>query len=53
MKIKFGVIGVNPQLRANFIFHNFPREKGELAAVCGHKPEMHERKTQNAFKTHR
>ncbi len=40
MKIKFGVIGVNPQLRANFIYANFPREKAELTAVCDHDPEM-------------
>ena len=40
MKIKFAVIGVNPLLRANFVFSSFPREKGELAAVCDHDPEM-------------
>ena len=40
MKIKFGVIGANPQLRANFIFHNFPREKGKLTMVCDRDPEM-------------
>ncbi|MBE6371360.1 MAG: Gfo/Idh/MocA family oxidoreductase [Lentisphaerae bacterium] len=51
MKIKFGVIGVNPQLRANFIFAGFPREKGELTAVCDHDPEMVEvfRKTYPEF----
>ena len=51
MKIKFGVIGVNPQLRANFIYYNFPREKAELAAVCDHDPEMVEvfRKTYPEF----
>ena len=51
MKIKFGVIGVNPQLRANFIFAGFPREKGELIAVCDHDPEMVEvfRKTYPEF----
>ena len=42
MKVKFGVIGVNPQLRANFIFACFPREKGELIAVCDHDPDMFE-----------
>ena len=40
MKIKFGVVGANPELRANFIFHYFPRNKGELAAVCDDDPEM-------------
>ena len=40
MKIKFAVIGVNPLLRANFVFSSFPRDKGELAAVCDHDPEM-------------
>ena len=40
MKIKFGVIGANPQLRASFIYLNFPGEKAELAAVCDHDPEM-------------
>ncbi|MBR4666660.1 MAG: Gfo/Idh/MocA family oxidoreductase [Lentisphaeria bacterium] len=51
MKIKFGVIGVNPRLRANFIYANFPREKAELAAVCDHDPEMVEvfRKTYPEF----
>ena len=51
MKIKFGVIGINPQLRANFIYSNFPREKGELTAVCDHDPEMVEvfRKTYPDF----
>ena len=51
MKIKFGVIGVNPQLRANFIYANFPKEKAELAAVCDHDPEMVEvfRKTYPEF----
>ena len=41
-KIKFGVIGADPDLRANFIFKNFPREKGELIAICDHDPEMQE-----------
>ena len=40
MKIKFGVIGANPKLRANFIYLYFPREKGELTMVCDHDPEM-------------
>ena len=40
MKIKFGVIGCNPQLRANFIYANFPRERAELAAVCERDPEI-------------
>ena len=33
-KIKFGVIGVDPKLRANFVFANFDRAKCELAALC-------------------
>ena len=41
-KIKFGVIGADPDLRANFIFKNFPREKGELIVICDHDPEMQE-----------
>ncbi len=51
MKIKFGVIGANPQLRASFIYLNFPGEKAELAAVCDHDPEMVEvfRKTYPDF----
>ena len=51
MKIKFGVIGANPQLRASFIYLNFPGEKAELAAVCDHDPEMVEvfRKTYPEF----
>ena len=32
MKVKFGVIGADPKLRANFVFHNFDRDKGELVA---------------------
>ena len=39
MKIKFGVIGADPKLRANFVFHNFSREKGELVMVCDCDPE--------------
>ena len=39
MKVKFGVIGADPKLRANFIFQNFSREKGELVMVCDCDPE--------------
>lgn len=40
MKLKFGVIGANPQLRSNFVFLNFPREEGVLTALCDNDPEM-------------
>ena len=39
MKVKFGVIGANPKLRANFVFRNFDREKGELVALCDIDPD--------------
>ena len=39
MKVKFGVIGANPKLRANFVFHNFDRDKGELVAICDIDPD--------------
>lgn len=39
MKVKFGVIGANPKLRANFVFRNFDRGKGELVAICDIDPE--------------
>ena len=38
MKVKFGVIGANPQLRANLVFNNFKRDKGELTAICDNDP---------------
>ena len=40
MKIKFGVIGINPHLRASFIYSNYPKENAELTAVCDHDPDM-------------
>ena len=43
MKIKLGVVGADPQLRVNFIYGNFPREKGELTAVCDRDPEVAKR----------
>ena len=39
MKVKFGVIGANPKLRANFVFRNFDRDKGELVAICDIDPD--------------
>jgi predicted dehydrogenase len=39
MKVKFGVIGADPKLRANFVFRNFDRGKGELVAICDIDPE--------------
>ena len=38
MKTKFGVIGANPALRANFVFANFDRKKAGLAALCDVDP---------------
>lgn len=38
-KVKFGVIGVDPKLRANFVFRNFDRNKGELVALCDIDPD--------------
>ena len=38
MKVKFGVIGANPRLRANLVFNNFKRDKGELTAICDNDP---------------
>ena len=38
MKTKFGVIGANPALRANFVFANFDRKKAELVALCDVDP---------------
>ena len=51
MKIKFGVIGINPHLRASFIYSNYPKENAELTAVCDHDPDMVEvfRKTYPEF----
>ena len=40
MRVKFGVIGTNPQLRANVVFAHYPEKKGELTAICDHDPEM-------------
>ena len=40
MKVKFGVIGADPVLRSNFVFEYFPRERGELVAICDFNPEM-------------
>ena len=42
MPVKFGVIGANPQLRANFVFAHYPAEKGVLTAICDKDPEMFE-----------
>ena len=39
MNVKFGVIGANPKLRANLVFCNFNREKGELTALCDNDPD--------------
>ena len=39
MKTKFGVIGANPRLRANFVFANFDRNTCELVALCDNDPE--------------
>ena len=39
MKVKFGVIGADPKLRANFVFRNFDRGKGELVAICDIDPD--------------
>ena len=51
MKIKLGVIGINPHLRASFIYSNYPKENAELTAVCDHDPDMVEvfRKTYPEF----
>ena len=40
MKVKFGVIGADPVLRSNFVFEYFPRERGEMVAICDFNPEM-------------
>ncbi|MBR0458438.1 MAG: Gfo/Idh/MocA family oxidoreductase [Victivallales bacterium] len=41
--VNFGVIGANPQLRAHFVFNNFPRDKAALLAVCDRDPVMRKR----------
>ena len=38
MKVKFGVIGANPEFRPNFVLQNFDRDKGELIALCDTDP---------------
>ena len=38
MKVKYGIIGANPELRPNFVLQNIERDKGELAAICDIDP---------------
>ncbi len=38
MKVRFGVIGVDPTLRAGFVFRYFDREAGEITALCDRDP---------------
>ncbi len=42
-KVKFGVIGVDVDLRANMVFSNYPHDRAELVALCDHDPAMIEK----------
>ena len=42
-KVRFGIIGADLKLRANLVFNNYPKDRGELVAVCDHNPAMLEK----------
>ena len=43
MNVRFAVIGANVDLRGGIVFKYFPREDGELAAICERDPAMAEK----------
>ncbi|MCI5778807.1 MAG: Gfo/Idh/MocA family oxidoreductase [Lentisphaeria bacterium] len=39
-RLRFGIIGADFSLRAGMVLAHYPRERGELAAIADHNPEM-------------
>ena len=46
-KVRFGIIGADFDLRANMVLVNYPKDRGELVALCDLNPAMFEK-----FKDH-
>ena len=42
-KVRFGIIGADFDLRANMVLANYPKDRGELVALCDLNPEMFEK----------
>ena len=39
-KLRFGLVGADFTLRAAMVLFNYPKDRGELVALCDHNPEM-------------
>ncbi|MBR2345887.1 MAG: Gfo/Idh/MocA family oxidoreductase [Lentisphaeria bacterium] len=39
-KLRFGMVGADFTLRAAMVLFNYPKDRGELVALCDHNPEM-------------